>query len=123
MATILLIDTNPATRQAVGAVLGGAGHELVLCASWQAASKLLRERPIDLVLGNSALVPLRRGGPPLILLAAACQPRCYDPQGYTALVSTPVSAPALLSLVGRVLRDHASGGRAAECGSAPAGTG
>ncbi|HEY1017250.1 MAG TPA: hypothetical protein VGE07_31340 [Herpetosiphonaceae bacterium] len=114
MATIMLIETNPATRQSVRAILGGAGHDLVLASSWREAGQLLRDRPIDLVLGNNALVPASRGGPPLILLDAACAARSCDPGSYTALLSTPVSAPALLSLVSRVLRDPALGCRPAE---------
>jgi CheY-like chemotaxis protein len=115
MTTILVVDDEPAIREAVAEVLEDAGYRCVCARNGEEGLACLEETDPDLVLldvmmpvldGREMLRRLRATPrfkeTPVILMSAGLLPGGEMPPGHTAFLKKPFSLDALLALVGRV---------------------
>lgn len=117
LQTILVVDDDPVTREVARLMVGKAGHKVQAAASGEAALKMLRRRPFDLVLldmhmtgidGIETALAIREitgiAQPRIVALTADVSPetmRRMRAAGLTTILSKPITSAALLQVIGR----------------------
>ena len=117
MKRVLVVDDEPALREAVADVLRDEGYAVRTAADGRAALALLDAEAPDLVLldvmmpgmDGRAAYPAMRDRPngrsvPIVLVSAAAPPAALDP-GVAAFLPKPFDLPRLLRLVAGLLSD------------------
>ena len=115
MGTVLLVNTDPDTRDRWSSAISLAGHEVVLAVAITEASARLREGGIDAVVIDSydprvGVVELARSieslpdAPPVVLVSGSPHaPEISVRIGAAAFVPKPCDPAELVSAVGRLL--------------------
>ena len=117
MASILIVDDEEADRRYLEAILGRAGHQIVLATDGEEALELFAQRRADIVVtdlqmprvhGFELITSLREADqpPPIIAVSGTGhhQLAIADALGAKFTMSKPVDPEALLTAVEQLLR-------------------
>ena len=117
MGSILLVESDPDTRDRLGSAMREAGHEVLLAITLREAYLRLSEGGIDAVVVDSydprvGVVELARSmnalpdAPPLVLVSASpAAPEISARIGATAFLPKPCDLRDLIAIVDRLAND------------------
>ena len=117
MKQVLIVDDDPAVREAIGRVLSADGYDVLTAADGEDALRRFAPGQTDLVLLDVDL-PVRGGWdvferfttehpliPVIIITGMPNQYRTAVAAGASALMEKPIDAPVLLKAIGESLAD------------------
>ena len=119
MATVLVVEDDPALRLLCSVNLELEGHRVLEAPTIDAARTHLETEPIDVVLldvhvgrdtGFDLIDPIRsRGATPIVLMSGTAEVTQADRERVDAVLSKPFEPEDLAMLVARFARARASG--------------
>lgn len=119
MATVLVVEDDPALRLLCSVNLELEGHRVLEAPTIDAARAHLETEPIDVVLldvhvgpdtGYELIEPIRnRGGTPIVLMSGTAEVTQADRERVDAVLAKPFEPEDLAMLVARFTQARASG--------------